>query len=232
MTPERYTPDEFARLMALPDGHPDRQSAEQSAQFRAWRLMLREFEQPEAALASPSELESAAREVEARVARALTARAAAGAEAPRHRTVPHRALVASLVAWFRRPAMRPALAVVAVVLVAGVALWSSTRGPATRAVRGPSEASSFVLNAPRAVPGGIELTWTPVPDAEAYRVVFYGTDLQESARVDGLTRPGLLLHADALPAGLPHGGHVMAEVTALRHGDPIVTSASRLVRLP
>jgi hypothetical protein len=128
--------------------------------------------------------------------------------------------------------MRPALAFAAVAIVAGITLWSTSRGPAPRAVRGGGETMALVLSEPRAISNGIELTWTPVAGAEAYRVVFYGADLKESAHVDGLVEARLVRRAGSLPSGLTGGAEVLAEVTALRNGDPIATSKAQALHLP
>jgi len=224
MSEERFTPDEFARLVSLPASHPDRQRAERTSQFEAWRVMLREFEQPSGAPLSAAELAAAGRELERRVVQTLD---------PISRVVTRPSWSGALSAWLRGPASRPALALAAIVVVTGAALWVATsRPPGPRAVRGAGEAPAIVLAPPRAVEGGIELRWTPVAGAEAYRVVFYGADLGESARVDGLSAPRLVLRRDALPSGLQHGGQALVEVTALRGGDPVATSPTRAITLP
>jgi hypothetical protein len=232
MTEERFTPDEFARLLSLPDDHPDRQRAERTPQFQAWCQMLQEFERPSNAPLPAAEIASAGRELEARLARGLGRAQPNGAGEAGPRPTSGRTFADSFAAWFRGPTMRPALAFAAVAVVAGFALWSASRPPAPRAVRGSGESAVLAVGEPRAISGGIELTWTQVDGAETYRVVFYGGDLRENARVDGLTEPRLRLQRNALPAGLTPGADVLAEVMAMRHGDPIATSKTRAIHLP
>jgi hypothetical protein len=235
MNDGRFDPDDFPRVLALPEDHPERIRAERSPRFQAWKHMLAEFESPGDVLLSPEERSAAEGELAGRVERVLPARPAARvgerrAESIRVRDA--RGPTAWFSAWLRAPAWKPALAVAAVAIVATLGWWSFERVREPGVVRGVGGATAaFDL---RAAPGrdGLALTWPAVPDADAYRVVFYGADLAERARVDGLPEPRMTLRAGALPAGLGHGETALAEVTALRRGDAIATSRMTSVRVP
>lgn len=220
MTDERLSPDEFARLLSLPENHPDRLRVASTPEFVARVRLLREFEAPSDDLLPPDGL-SAARELEARLARG------GGAPAPRET---RGAVVRALIGLFGGTPQR-ALAFASVLVIAMTGTWLMTREAPDRAVRGGSHGSAIEIAAPRATANGIELSWTPMAGADAYRVVFYASNLEELARVGPIHGTRLELRSGALPAGLRAGTDVLAEVTALRGEDPIATSSPRLVSL-
>jgi hypothetical protein len=221
MTEEGLTPEEFSRLVALPENDPERVRAGSRPDFEARLRLYREFESPEAPPVPPAASAAAARTVTARVLAEVRPSHPAG-----------RSWLAPLVRFFEQPAPRAALAFGALFVVVGTAFWFTTRleSPDPGAVRGEPE-SMFTIAEPRSFPDRVELSWPAVPGAEAYRVVFYGPDLNETARVEDLHVTTLGLDRRALPKGLEPGIEVLAEVTALAGGDAIAKSPARLVSL-
>lgn len=237
MSHERLTPEEFARLLSLPQYHPERLRAASTPEFEARVRLLREFEAPAPDLLPP-DTPAAARELEARVrgnvresrddARGRIAPAPLGGQlspAPREKSG---SLLRALVGLFGGTPQR-AVAFAGVLAIAITGTWLMTRETPERAVRGADQAAAIEIAAPRATAHGVELSWTPVPGADAYRVVFYASNLEELARVGPVTGTRLELRSDALPAGLRAGTEMLAEVTALRGEDPIATSKPRLL---
>ncbi len=222
MSPERMSPEEFARLMALPADHPERRRMEHSPEFEARVHLLHDFESPGDGQLTPDE-RAAGRELEARLAPMIaTARAAAP---PRTRRAAW--------SWLKGGGTpRAALAFASVALVAVLATWMTTHDGARRAVRGAPETAAFELAAPRPTAGGVRLAWPAVAGADHYRLVFFGPDMDERARIESLTSTTLELRAGALPAGLTAGTEALVGVVALHGPDPLATTPARLVRLP
>lgn len=126
--------------------------------------------------------------------------------------------------------IRPAL--VALLIVGGGWWFLSSRMPApgTRLEfrdEGPLRVSEPLANAE-----GATLTWSAVPGAEAYRLVFLGREMQELARVELDADTALALRRDALPQGLVPGTQAFLEVTALRQGATLARSRGRTIQLP
>ena len=121
--------------------------------------------------------------------------------------------------------MALAFASVAIVAVAG--WWSIERLRETSAVRSVGGETVEVSAAP--VSGGIELRWRAVAGARIYRVLFYGSDLTELARVDSLQETRLALRADHLPRGLVSGQSVLVDVTAVLPYDQITSKTIAIV---
>jgi len=230
MRPDERNPDEFARLLALPADHPDRQRAMDSPAFEARRRLHEQFVAPAADVVPAETLATAERELRARLPRVM----GAGVPTPdvRDASPASRAEGRARAAWLRRPGMRAVLSLAASIAIVAGAAWLWPRVPAPRPVRGSSETGAFALEAPRASGRAVELSWTPEPLADRYRLVFYGSDLNEVAHVDDLAPARFVLRADALPAGLRSGSVVLVAVVAMRSGDPIATSKTRTVRIP
>ena len=230
MTERPFSPEEFVRLLSLPEDDPERRQAESTGMLEAWRRMLREFEAPPPSTVGPAELASADAALERRTRDML----AAGAGARAGSRAPGSAgpgLLARLAAAMFQPALRPALALAAIVVVAGASWWwVSDRSQ--RAVRGVGGEGGIVVAAHTEPGGALELTWAPVPGAEGYRARFFGATLRELARLDGIPEPRLRLKRDSLPLGLTAGEEILVEVAAVRGGDVIAVSSSRAVRLP
>jgi hypothetical protein len=186
--------------------------------FEARLRLFREFESPSA---TPSFATADADRLATRVLAAL----------PPVRARESRSWLAGLLSLFAQPGPRAALALGTLAVVAGTATWFAGRNTAPdRAVRGEA-GSTFVITEPRRLANGIELSWTAVPGATGYRVLFYGVDLHEITRVDQVKETKLLLDPAALPAGLTAGQEVLIEVSALVGSDPMVTTPNRVVRL-
>jgi hypothetical protein len=218
-------PEELARLLSLPADHPERVRAGQDPRFEAWRLMLREFESSDAPHVSRDEAAWAAAALEARLEPALAPR-----PARRERTGRSPAQRERARGWLA-PAWRPALALAAVVAIAGGVWWARSRLPATSEVRG-APGAALEWREPLARGGSLRLEWTPVPGARSYRLRFYRSDLTEIARVEDITGVSYTLQADALPPGLERGAEVVAEITAMTGGEAVAVSKARALRLP
>ena len=236
MTDTRFTPEEFARLLALPPGHPDRRAVEADPRFDAWCRMLRAFESRDAHGLSAGEFREADAALERRLARELgtaedARRTVLEEEAPgrpvRRAPAPRPERRAPW-AWFL-PSWAPAAALATAVVVAGAVWIQSTRESGHRVVRGGDPGrTSLEVSVTKA--GGGRLTWSAVAGADEYRVIFFGPDLRERARIEMLTVPELDLRS--LPAGLEAGEEVAVQVTALRSGAVLAESRTTTVRLP
>jgi hypothetical protein len=240
MTPDELTPDEFARLVALPEDHPERRPWQGSALFESRLRMHQQFVTGEDAPSDAADRAGAERELGARLARVLAT------EHPPHEPG-HGEGTRERVLEFRtdgkhhtrgtdgrtRAHTRGAvLALAAGLVVVAAATWIVMRPPEPRAVRGAGGAERLVLAEPRGTTGAADLEWTAVPEADHYEVVFYGSDLNEITRVKDLVLPRFELRAGALPAGLSHGEDVLAGVIAMHAGDPIATSKTRALHVP
>lgn len=223
MTDDRLTPDEFARLLSLPESHRDRVAAERQPEFAAMRAMLADFE---TGTLPHDERATVTAELTRRVAERRNDAGAPGSRPARARTATPGGFLARLFG----PTGRAGLAFAAVALVAGLGWWSLQRAKAPELIRGDSE-SSFVAAEPVATPDGLELTWPAAQGAEAYRVVFLGEDLAELGRMDAGAATRMTLRNDSLPAGLD-AGHVRSfEVQALAQGAVLATTPARALQL-
>jgi len=231
----KWTPGEFARIAALPPGHPDRVQAEAEPAFEAWNRMREAFESSAGAPLTEAEMVAPRAELSARLQRELgiapvSAGARARAAAPPR---PERAgALDGLLGWLAAPAGRAALALGVVAIVAAGGWWLSSRPVAPPALRGADTSGVPVLAEPEVSGGRLVLSWTAAPGADAYRVVFYDAELAETARIDSVTSPRCELVAGALPRGLASGGRVTVEIVALAHGDPLSRSRPLQVTLP
>ncbi len=239
-----WTPEEFERVFALPAEHPERRRAEASLEFQARLLMYGTF----AALArDPAGAEARARaaaELAPRMARRLgleiPAPPAAGEAAPAATpsvavSPPPRApgWLGAIAAWWLAPTRRAGLAFGVAMALAVAGWWTLGRTPATQVSRGTApEAAVLTLDAQAAGPGRVTLSWNPIPEAQSYRLVFYGEHLEELARLDVAAGTRAELHSEALPAGLVRGAEVEVEVQAMAGGDPIARSKVRPLLLP
>jgi hypothetical protein len=231
MSGARFTPEEFERLMALPESDPARRAAMRSPDFDAWRRMHDEFASPGDAPLSPAELADAEGELERRLAGTL-----ATSGEPRHATgLPPREAPArrGLLEWLRGAGLRPALAAAALLAVSVLVVRVTTRAPQEAGVRDvPGAPAALTVSPPVRVASGIEFRWTPVAGADGYTLVLYGPDLREVMRREGLAEPRLVLAPGDLPPGLAPGDAIQVEVIALERGDPFATSPPLSTRLP
>lgn len=236
---DRVSATEFARLAALPEDHPERRRAADSPEVQARLAMLREFETPSPSPLSDAEATREARVISARVlARLAKIGFVEGRMTLEDMTARRRkaaALTRSRRPWLERglgpDANRAAIAFAALVIVAGVG-WFAMRTPEPRATRGVTPSGGLIIESARLDGGTLTLRWTEVTGAEHYRVIFYGADMRERARLENVSEPTLALVAGTLPAGLESGEQTLVEVTAMKRADPLMTSAPRLIRLP
>jgi len=136
-----------------------------------------------------------------------------------------------LLSWLSLPALRPALAL-AVVLVVALGIWrvADLAGPregAERVLRGegPRQGEAFEPMAVGALPGGrVRLSWRAVEGADSYVVVLHAGDLAETARLDPVTGTELDLDPGRLEAHGAGRQPVSWTVVALSGGDPIARS--------
>ncbi len=232
MTGDAYSPEEFARLMALPEDHPDRVAAGASPRFEASRRMLAEFERPGDGLQTGPEIASAAAELSRRLADAgvlatPSGSDAAGAGPPRAVRRPG----AGLFGWLRAPAARTAFALAGAAIVVGFGWWATHRPAPVDVTRGAAEPGAFEVTTHRQGDALI-LGWKAVEGADGYRIVFLGPDLAEAARLDVPRGTAFALRAAALPAGIVPGTRVSLEIVALRQGATVATTPARAVLLP
>ena len=76
--------------------------------------------------------------------------------------------------------------------------------------------------------GRVELTWTASEDADAYRVIVYGADLEELTRFEVENRTSFILYPDNLPRSGP-SPTLLFRVLALRGGDEIARSGLQVL---
>ena len=235
MNDERIAPEEFARLMRLPDDHPDRRRAAASPQFEAMRLMLTEFEQPGGAPPEPGQLEVATAELRRRLSAAGFPAGGAGimpAAASEQSSRSPRSIAERLFGVLGGPGARRGLAFACALIVIGAGWWATHRSPREATMRGIAEPGSFELSISNEVPQSLVLAWTAVPGADAYRVTFLGADLGEIGHLDVARGTRLVLRARDLPDGVVPGAHASLEVVALKDGAAIATTPARPVLLP
>jgi len=226
MDDDRLTAEDFARLAALPEDHPERRRWATSPEFEARMRLWREFEAPSGASLPGGA--AATRELERRMQPTVRGEAATLGGTPASaisRATAKRSWLRSL---FDRPP-RAALAFATIVVVAIASTWLLGHEQTPPAVRGGPERAAFELMPPQASSQGLELSWSAVPGADGYRVVFYGADMAEIGRIDRVRETHVQLRSGALPQGLAPGKEVLAEVTALSGDDPIATTKPRLV---
>lgn len=220
MTRAPWTPDEFARIAALPEGHPDRERAKSSPAFEAWLRMHEAFIAPAPESARAAALDEAEIELTRRLAAARRAPMLAppiAAEKPRS----------------RRAYMPQLAAAAALVVVVGIIAVMSQSGPGSRRVRGAGpNAGALELATPYSTGQGVVLDWRGHSRADAYRLVFYGGSLEEIAHVDVRAGTHYLMRSDSLADGLTHGRTVRVAVLALNEDRVLETSPMREVRVP
>ena len=229
MTDERITPDEFARLMALPEADPERRRAESTAEFAGMKALFTAFE-AEGATRGPEDdaiRDELARRLSTRLP-ATTAGAGRASGASPRAAAPERT-PGGWLAVFLGPSGRRALAFAVLVAVAGAGVWM-TRRPREDVVRGEGP-GAFTVTA-SAVPGGVALAWPRVPGADGYRVTLLGADLGEVARFDVGDVTTWSLRGDSLPARVAPGSAISVEVQALQKGARLSTTPARAIRLP
>lgn len=217
-----WTPDEFARLMALSPDHPERVAAEADPAFVAWARMAGVFESGDGAPLDEAALAPRRAELARRLERELR---------PVADVAPRRA------GWFERfvagwatPPGRAAFAFAALVCVASAGWWLMANRDAGEPMRGaPTEVREVRWLEPARADGKLRLRWDAVPGAERYELVFHSAELVELARVDAGASTDREFAAGSLPAGLAAGARIEVEVVAIARGDEL--ARSRLVEL-
>lgn len=239
MSEARWTPEEFARLMSLPEDHPERVAARSHPEFEALVCMQASFESPGRDVVPEADLASARAELSARLERALGRPLASGAasESPTEIRVPSSSpvragLLERMLAALSRPPLRAAFALGVLAIVASAGWWAF--GPRTREaeLRGSDHPqSAMALRAPDWNEADATLSWDAVEGADLYRVYFYSAQLSQVAMRDSVLATSLRL-AEESPAGLEHGAKVEVEIVAMRGGDFYVRSKLATVTIP
>ncbi len=220
MSHECYTVEELGEIAELDPNHPRRAHAESCTRCRSLLIELQEFRDPQAppSGARPHEAE---RHLRAVLEGAL-------------RRAPARSWMARFAQTLWKPSLRPAwgaLAAVAAVL-AVVTIVQRDRMPDTIVVRDidPSAPHTPVLNPPKILETDkFQLSWRPVRDADAYRVLFFDVGLDEVARLEAGSDTVITISSNDLP---PHEGQLLWQVAALRQGDTIGLSRPGGLGLP
>ena len=232
-----WSPEDFARILSLPPAHPDRLAAESDLAFEAWVRMHEAFESRTGGPLNEAQMAGPRAELTARLqgtlglppskSRSQAREAAAPATPARSGGV-----LDGLLGWLGAPAGRAALAFGVLVIVAASGWWITSRPPETPAIRGGDTTGVPVLAEPASANGRLDLSWSTVPGADGYRVVFYDAELAQVAQIDSLRQARCELRAGVLPSGLASRARVEVEVVALSHGDPLSRSRLRSITLP
>jgi hypothetical protein len=235
MSDPRLDPERLAELLDLPEDDPRRRTVEDLPRLRARLRASREFLRP-TDLPAGAQVEAAedqlGRMLERELGVTLGTDVEAGDTTRRHGGAAGAGSRTGRWAWLVSPALRPALAVAALVVIGGgVWLASSLRepdAPVLREVTPAPQESAFAGDPEpaRLGDGALRLSWTAHPEADAYTVVFLSSDLVEIARVGPSRSTHLDLRPHELPAGLVRGRPVLWRAVALRGTDEIgATSA-------
>lgn len=220
MRHEPWSPDEFARLLALPDGHPERERAKASPAFEAWCRMHEEF-----STATPGEAAADLAEAEQELARRLEG---SGRTRPTITPMPARRAPR---AWWAEPMARAAALLL--VTAIGVATWRGLQESSVSRVRGDQgRPGELVLAPPRSSAPGVVLEWSAHAEASNYRLAFYDRALAEVARIEVPEGTRYVLRPGFDVPGLAHGEIVNVAVLAMRDSAVLETSRMRELRLP
>lgn len=134
---------------------------------------------------------------------------------------------------FLAPAWKPALAMAGViVVVAGVLMWPRLDGrPGEPVLRGEAPANRLAIVMTDRGARGVELRWSPIPEADLYEVRMFSESLEEIGRI-GTADTSLVFSPDRLPEGQPKSGTLLLRVIALRGGDELASSDVQTVERP
>lgn len=230
---------DIAELAHLDETDPRRVEAMRSPRTRALLATYQDFlEQPPAEPLPGANLLDADRRLAEALDRELALPAAVVGEPGAATTEPRRALKdeprRGLLELLFAPALRPAFALAAVVLVAG-AVWMGTsqrRTPADEPVMRGDAAGSFRAQIQSQAEGRATLTWTTVTGADHYELRFYAQDLSERGRVDLGPETRVELLAGQLPVGLLSGEVMLWQAFAMKGQDVLAESPTATIRLP
>ncbi len=215
--------ERIGEVVDLPEDHPRRRHAQVCPRCRSLLESYVEFMKAEPL--DGSRVENARPLLDARIREAAA------------RWSPSESRTSSLARdpWWRglfKPA--PMLATAAVVMVAAVFVWTSTRNPEESVLRDDATQTTSFVPAPAEIDadGSMHLSWTPVPSADAYQVRIYGPDLVELARLPETAETSTVLARSVLPGDLPAALDLTWRVYALSGGDVIQESAPGSIRIP
>lgn len=132
------------------------------------------------------------------------------------------------VPWWTPRRLVPACGAAAILLGGFLLVQDDLRRPggepiAREAPASPLDAGLSPAPARPRADGALELSWSPVPGADAYRVRLLDAGLQELARFDAGARTSLALTAESLRAWSDRATYW--HVQALAAGDPVADSA-------
>jgi hypothetical protein len=197
----------FDRLLRLPAEHPDRKAVEDcprcGSRLRAYQAFLRASDAP------GSDPGGAQARLTAFIASTLPAALPPAREAPTGQT-----------RW-KLPGFRWLVPVAAVVIMIAIGVWRmQPANDRSHDVRAVGDAATLVMLPVRQVNGALELSWEPVPSADAYEVRLLTSDFTEVRRVGPVSATTLRLSVDDERASY-------CQVVALALGDEIAASAIR-----
>jgi hypothetical protein len=214
-------PSELEGVIGLPDDHPVRQHARACPRCASLLESFRLYLEP-----GPDARAAHVAEADASLARAIERMTGTGAPA-RAAARPSR----SWFGWLTGPGLRPALAVAALVLIAGGALvWTRLRSPDEGIMlRGgqPGAAREITVTEARLDEVGLTLAWHEWPGADGYTLRFYSSDLDELGHLTVARRNTLVLRRGQLPFAPEGGDVVLVRVQALRDGDVVASSPAQ-----
>ncbi len=230
---------DIAELAHLREDDPRRIEAMRSPRTRALLATYQDFlTQPPAEPLPGARLADADRRLAEALDRELALPATAVGDPGAATTEPRRALKDAprrgLLELLFAPALRPAFALAAVVLVAGT-VWMATsqrRTPTDEPVMRGDAAGSFRAQIQSQTEGRATLTWTAVTGADHYELRFYAQDLAERGRVDLGPETRVELVAGQLPVGLLSGEVMLWQAFAMKGHDVLAESPTATIRLP
>jgi hypothetical protein len=243
MSDRRIEIEDLGGLSDLPPEDPRRKALESQPSARAQMRAYREFMSP-----GDDPVREQRREAEARLAEALARELGIAGGAATDTAAHTRSTRSDLrsqsarspfLSWLGAGSPRLAMGLAAVlILIAGGALifrmmnergGEQLRGSITPPASGTWDARPTVESSAE---GGIVLRWSAAPGADAYAVVFLGSDLAEVARVADLRGPKLVLERESLPHGLVPGAHALWRVMAYHGADEIGRSSTSPLVVP
>ena len=227
-----FGPDDLDRVNSLSASHELQVHARECPRCGALLASFRMFQDPSAG-PSASQIEEAEARLSGAIARELGVPLPAPLGPASHAATPARTPDRDRTpgaSWIQRllhPSMRPALAVAALVIVAGAVTLMPRRAgnPPTDPLRGSSESQSLHIEEAALTDHGASFRWSPVPDAERYEVRLYSSNLQELGRYPAGANAFLTLSPDGLPA-TGSDGRMLYRVYALRGGHVVAFSTA------
>lgn len=220
--------EQLERILARPDGDPERAHVERCDRCQATLRMLREF------LAPAPMPEAGLDEVEPRLASIVgrivaTKGEPAGSEAPTGGGLPARpATIVPFPQSRTRPRrLLPGLIGIAACLAIAAVMLSPRRPDAPPQFRGNGAASEVAGMHADAAANAVRLSWAAYPGAARYRVLVFDSKAHEVARFESVGAPRVEIPADslaALAARIAPDEHLLWQVVVLSGRDVIATS--------